>query len=139
MFISSTFGKSYDETFEVLFFYLCIYVIANLVMFLLISQSEEKQDVTVDNCKGLVTSHPVIALGFAFGLLSLAGLPPFAGFVAKFKLFYFVIGQGGIYLVIFAILSSIISVVYYFRILANMFLEDTFQGSLLSNNTKSAK
>ena len=57
----------------------------------------------------------------ALSLISLAGIPPAAGFFGKFYLFTEVIKSGNIYLVLIAILGSLISVYYYFKTIISMY------------------
>jgi NADH-quinone oxidoreductase subunit N len=59
----------------------------------------------------------------ALSLISLAGIPPAAGFFGKFYLFTEVIKAGNIYLVLIAILGSLISVYYYFKTIIAMYSE----------------
>ena len=68
--------------------------------------------------------HPILALSMTVFLLSLGGLPPFAGFIAKFYIFSAAIQQGLITLVIFAVLNSVISFYYYLKVVVFMYMKE---------------
>ena len=65
-------------------------------------------------------------------LFSLAGFPPTAGFVGKFTIFKAAISQGYIWLVVLGVLTSAVSVFYYFRVIMKMYMEtpETVQPAL---------
>jgi NAD(P)H-quinone oxidoreductase subunit 2 len=81
---------------------------------------------TVDSFDGLATKQPLLAFGFTICLLSLAGIPITAGFFGKFFLFQS-IAMAGIqnyaWLLIIALINTVISVYYYLRIIAAMILK----------------
>ena len=60
----------------------------------------------------------------ALFLISLAGFPPTAGFAAKYGLFSIVIAKGYIWLVIIAVLNTLVSVYYYLRLVVNMYMRE---------------
>jgi NADH-quinone oxidoreductase subunit N len=65
-----------------------------------------------------------MALTFLLALLSLAGIPPMAGFVGKFYLFYAAMQKGYLWLVIAGALNSTVSLYYYLLILKRMYIFD---------------
>lgn len=65
-----------------------------------------------------------MALAMAFCLLSLAGIPPFAGFMGKMYIFSAAVQSGMMWLAVIGVLNSVVSVYYYFRIAQRMFLRD---------------
>jgi NADH-quinone oxidoreductase subunit N len=75
----------------------------------------------LDNYRGLIKRHPTIAIAMTVMLISLAGIPPTAGFIAKFMVFGAAIETGWVWLAIVAILTSVVSVFMYARILRAMF------------------
>ena len=85
-------------------------------------KGEENQE--IKNYSGLAYKHPVIALSMTIFLLSLGGLPPFAGFVAKFYLFSAAIQEGMLTLVIIAVLNSAISFYYYLKVVVFMYMKE---------------
>ncbi len=105
-----------------LFVYLAGYAIANLIAIYIVQVIEKsKGDARVENFSGLGKSNPFLAFVLSLSLISLAGIPPAAGFFGKFYLFTEVINAGNIYLVLIAILGSLISVYYYFKTIIAMY------------------
>ncbi|WP_026209580.1 NADH-quinone oxidoreductase subunit N [Cytophaga aurantiaca] len=107
-----------------LFVYLAGYAVANLIAIYVVHSIEKlKDEATVENFGGLAKSNPFLAFVMTLALISLAGIPPAAGFFGKFYLFTEVIKGGNIYLVLIAILGSLISVYYYFKTIIAMYSE----------------
>lgn len=107
-----------------LFVYLAGYAAANLIAIYVVHTIEKnKGEATIENFGGLAKSNPFLAFVMALSLISLAGIPPAAGFFGKFYLFTEVIKAGYIYLVLIAILGSLISVYYYFKTIIAMYSE----------------
>jgi NADH-quinone oxidoreductase subunit N len=112
-------------------FYLLSYIFMQLGSFIIVSMIEnfnaDKRDfsiVNISDYKGLAKRNPVIAFVFTIFLLSLAGIPPLAGFWGKYYLFYAAIKSNLIWLSILAILFSVVSVYYYLRIIVYMWFMD---------------
>ena len=104
-------------------FYLVVYAATNLVVFAGITAyyNREGRDDIAD-LSGLADRHPYTAAAIAIGLFSLAGLPIFAGFTAKFYLFAAVADGGMLWLAGVAIFSSLISLYYYLQVLRVMYI-----------------
>jgi len=104
-------------------FYLMIYGLATFGCFaiLAIVDSGEEETVSTD-LRGLFHRDPLSGLAFTVCLLNLAGIPPMAGFLAKFYLFKVTFEAGYQVLVIIALLSTILSAAYYLRIISTIFL-----------------
>jgi NADH-quinone oxidoreductase subunit N len=80
----------------------------------------------IENYRGLAWRGAVIpAACLAVFLLSLTGLPPFAGFIGKFFLFAAVLKAGGVFviLVLVAVMNSVVSLYYYAKVIKTMFLD----------------
>jgi NADH-quinone oxidoreductase subunit N len=111
-------------------FYVVAYVLMNLGAFLVVLVLEEKYGIeTVDGCRGLGWRAPGLCGMMTIFLFSLTGIPPTAGFVGKVLLFSYVIRDSlapekslGIALVVVAVVFSVVSLFYYVRIVAAMFL-----------------
>ena len=105
-------------------FYLVVYAVTNLVVFAGITAyyNREGRDDIAD-LAGLADRHPYTAAAIAIGLFSLAGLPIFAGFTAKFYLFAAVADGGMLWLAGVAIFSSLISLYYYLQVLRVMYIQ----------------
>ncbi len=74
---------------------------------------------------GLSKSNPMLAFAMTVALLSLAGIPPTAGFFAKYYIFTAAFQAGHAWLVLIAILASLIGVYYYFRIIIAMYFKES--------------
>jgi NADH-quinone oxidoreductase subunit N len=79
---------------------------------------------TYRDLAGLGFKRPFIALAMSLFMLSLAGFPPLAGFVGKFYLFRAAILSGHVDLAIIGVLNSLLSVVYYLRVIVAMYMEE---------------
>lgn len=104
--------------------YLLIYMIMNIGAFAVVIAFSNK--IKSDNIKdyaGLSLNSPYLAALFSVFLVSLAGIPPLAGFVGKFYIFSAAIKEGAIYLAVAAVINSVIAAYYYFNIIRAMYLE----------------
>jgi len=107
------------------FYYLTAYAIASLSCFTILHALEKNnQNITVGYFNGLFKRNPVLALGMTLSLLSLAGIPPLPGFFGKYMVFALAVENGYIGLVIVAVITSLIGVFYYFRIIMAMFFSE---------------
>ncbi|MBI5570594.1 MAG: NADH-quinone oxidoreductase subunit N [Desulfomonile tiedjei] len=106
-------------------YYLLAYTFTNLGAFGVVALVGRKGEANVmlDDYRGLAASNPVLALAMSIFLFSLAGIPPTAGFMGKFTIFYAAVKAGYIWLVIIGVLTSAVSVFYYFRVVMKMYME----------------
>ena len=105
-------------------FYLAVYAAANIGAFAVVAALEkEERGITVKDLAGLSERHPFLAGAMAVFILSLAGIPPLAGFFGKFYVFAAALKGGCVWLVVIALLMSAVSVYYYLRILVAMYME----------------
>jgi len=107
-------------------FYLISYTFTIVGAFAIITYLE-KNDGTgteISDFSGLNNTHPMLSILMTIFMLSLAGIPPTAGFMAKFYVFSSAIKNGYIGLAIFGILTSVISLYYYLRIVYAMYFEE---------------
>ena len=106
-------------------FYLFVYVLMNLAAFgAVIMVSEYLKSETIDDYAGLYKRDPWTAIILTIALLSLAGIPPLAGFLAKFFILAAAVEAKLIGLAIVAVLNSVVGVYYYIRIVKFMFLQE---------------
>jgi NADH-quinone oxidoreductase subunit N len=106
-------------------FYLMIYVFANLGAFAVITHVAQSQGTTeISGYAGLARRSPLAAAVLTASVLSLAGIPPLAGFVGKFYLFSAVVSQGYTWIAFVGFIMSMISVYYYLSIVKVMYLTD---------------
>lgn len=103
--------------------YLNIYIVVSVGIFTLLILVYD-EDCQIDNLSGLSEKHPLVAASFTMLLLSFAGMPPFAGFIAKFSIIMSAL-QAGLYsLAMFAMIISIISAYFYLRIIKIMYFNN---------------
>ena len=107
-------------------FYLAAYALTNLGAFGVIALlgNRERANDDLRDYAGLWHSHPGLASLMTFFLLSLGGFPPTAGFIAKWYIFSAAIGSGYYGLAIIGVLSSVVSVFFYLRIVVMMYMTD---------------
>ncbi len=105
-------------------FYLAVYAVANLGAFGVIGAiaTRERPNGDLHDFTGLWFTRPVPALLMAVFLLSLAGFPPLAGFMGKWYIFQAAVAEGYTGLAVVAILTSVIAVFFYLRIVVSMFM-----------------
>jgi len=106
-------------------FYLAAYILTNLGAFftvLIISQSEDSDEIS--SYAGLAQRSPFLAAALTLFFLSLAGIPPLAGFIAKWYIFAAAIEANYITLVIFAAVNTVIAAFYYLRVVKAMYLTE---------------
>ncbi|MFK2824020.1 NADH-quinone oxidoreductase subunit N [Malaciobacter sp. WC5094] len=110
-------------------FYLIAYLLSALGAFGLASHimSETNVRVTYDDFKGLAKERPFLAAMMTIFLFSLAGIPSTIGFIGKFYVFTEAINAGYTALTILAIIATIVSVYYYFKLIAMMYFYPTKQ------------
>jgi NADH-quinone oxidoreductase subunit N len=81
----------------------------------------------VDDLSGVARTHPVLAFCFAAMLFSLAGIPPLAGFFAKFYVFAAAIQAGLVTLAVIGVVTSVIGAYYYLRIVKVMYFDEPLE------------
>jgi NADH-quinone oxidoreductase subunit N len=89
--------------------------------FLSFLEKNAEDDIQVESLRGFFYRSPWVALGLAFCLLGLAGIPPTLGFFSKFYVFSSAMGQGFYWLVLWALVNSVIGVFYYLKPIVYMF------------------
>jgi len=104
--------------------YLFIYLFMNLAAFYMVIFASNKLNAHhIDDWDGLSRKNPVLCAFMALTLISLTGLPPTAGFVGKFYIFAELFKYQQFYwLAVVAILNSVVSLYYYFKIVKSMYL-----------------
>ena len=107
--------------------YISIYLFMNLSFFSCMFMMR-KNDIyfeTIDELSGLSKNHPILSLSMLVVLFSLAGIPPLAGFFAKFYIFLAVIENEMYYLAIVGLLSTVVAAFYYLRIIKTIYFEES--------------
>ena len=106
--------------------YICIYLIMNLGIFccLFMMKRNGKFFDNLEDLSGLSKNHPVISLSLLILLFSLAGIPPMAGFFAKFYVFMSVIEKSMYFLAIVGLISTVVSAFYYLKIIKIIYFDE---------------
>jgi NADH-quinone oxidoreductase subunit N len=109
-----------------LLFYMLAYAFTTFGIFgiIILLGRKGEENLEIENYSGLAFRHPILALSMTVFLLSLGGLPPFAGFIAKFYIFSAAIQEGLVTLVIIAVLNSAISFYYYLKVVVFMYMKE---------------
>jgi NADH-quinone oxidoreductase subunit N len=112
-----------------LLFYMLTYTFMIFGVFGIIIMVGKKgnENLEIEDYSGLGFKQPILALSLSVLLLSLGGLPPFAGFIAKFYIFSAAINEGFVTLVIIAVLNSAISFYYYLKVIVFMYMKEPEQ------------
>ena len=105
--------------------YITIYVLMNLGLFscLLMMKRNNVYYEQIDDLSGLSKNHPLLSLSLLIILFSLAGIPPLAGFFAKFYIFKSVLEQSMFFLAIVGLLSTVVAAFYYLRLIKIMYFD----------------
>ncbi len=122
-FAASLSGQNSDGSSAVLFFIL-VYVLTNLGAFAgIIALANATGGEKIEDFRGLAKRAPLLSAGTALCLLSLSGIPPMAGFVSKVFIFSAAWSQGLSWLVVIALINTVISLVYYGRLVKVMYFD----------------
>ncbi len=106
--------------------YVSIYIVMNIGAFacILLMKREGKYIEEIKELSGLSKNHPLVSLGLLIILFSLAGIPPLAGFFAKFYIFMAVIESEMYTLAIVGLVTTVVSAFYYIRIIKVMYFDE---------------
>lgn len=120
-------AASNSEGIAGIIFYLAAYSFMNLGAFGIVSivEGKEETNLELDSYRGLGSRHPMLAALLSLFMFSLAGIPPFAGFFGKYYIFIAAIEAKLTWLAILGVLSSVISVYFYLRLVVLMYFYDS--------------
>ena len=106
--------------------YITIYLVMNLAFFSCIFMLKRKDEYyeNIEDLSGLSKKHPMLSFSLLVVLFSLAGIPPLAGFFAKFYVFMAVIEQSMFFLAIVGLLATVIAAFYYLRIIKVIYFDN---------------
>jgi NADH-quinone oxidoreductase subunit N len=109
-----------------LLYYLLAYAFMNLGAFAVVVVLEQREDryLLLADYSGLGFRYPLLGVAMALFMFSLSGLPPTAGFMAKFYVFSAAVEQGYIVLTVIGVLNSLVSIYYYLRPIVLMYMEE---------------
>ena len=109
-------------------YYMAAYTVSNVLAFgsLILMGSRGKEAVSYDDLAGAGRRHPMAALPFAIGVLSLLGMPPTAGFFGKYYVFSAAVQAGGplVWLAVLGVLASAVGAYYYLKVLVYLFMRE---------------
>ena len=115
-----------NQGIEAMVFYLLVYAFMNVGAFglVLYIQRDGSEGDRLEDFDGLVRRSPLLAVLMIFFLLSLAGIPPMAGFLGKLVIFYAAVAAKLYLLAVVLAVTSVISLYYYWRVVYHMFLRE---------------
>lgn len=107
-----------------LVYYLLVYMVADLGVFAIINVIEQQSGkIRIDDYDGLYETNPKLAFLMTLCLFSLAGIPPFAGMFSKFFVFMAAFNEGYHWLVLIALVNTVLSLYYYLLIVKAMYIK----------------
>lgn len=129
------FSMSSSLSLKFLIFYLVIYMLSGIciwfsIMLLRLKQRKKKYSKELSDLSQLVKTNPALAFSLSITFFSIAGLPPFVGFIAKVGIFLSLLKEEFYFFCIIAVLCSVVSTFYYIRIIKIMFFENALVGKL---------
>ncbi len=124
--LALAFGQDEARAATSVLFYLFSYTVMTVGTFAMVAVYERKlgQEIFMSDLKGLASKAPVMAFSFFILMISLAGIPPTLGFFGKFYIFSVAVNEGFVWLVVWGVVNSVISVYYYFRPLVYMYMSE---------------
>lgn len=116
------------EGLQSLFFYMIIYIIMSISIFSIILSlykiNNDHRVIYISDITGLAKENPLLAISFSMVVLSMAGIPPLAGFISKLQIFNAAIASSMFLLAIIGVLTSVLSAVYYIRFIKIIYFEN---------------
>ena len=108
-------------------FYLLVYTFMNIGAFTIVILMGRKgaENTGIESYAGLAGRHPLIALSMSIFLLSLAGIPPLAGFMGKFYVLSAAVKAQYYWLAVIGVLNSVVAVYYYLRVIMAMYFKES--------------
>ncbi|MBK8256016.1 MAG: NADH-quinone oxidoreductase subunit N [Polyangiaceae bacterium] len=131
--------KAGAESQGAVLFYLLAYTVSTVGAFgaLILCGSRGAEAVSYEDLAGLGKRHPAAAAAFSLFLLSLAGVPPTAGFFGKLNVVKAAIGAGHIALTVVLLINSVLAAYYYLRVLVYMYMRDPAPGAPIAKPMRS--
>ncbi|MFA5972184.1 MAG: NADH-quinone oxidoreductase subunit N [Lentimicrobiaceae bacterium] len=117
--------SQYDSSASVILYYTFVYSLAMVplfIIFILVKRASNGHD-HLSAFQGLFKKKPWIAVFMTILLMSLAGIPPTSGFMAKYQVFILSISAGYLAISVFAILMAVVGIYYYFNVVREVFTE----------------
>jgi NADH-quinone oxidoreductase subunit N len=121
--------SQHDTSASVILYYTFVYSLATIPIFIIFILAKRASNGLehISVFRGLYREKPWIAVLFSIFLISLAGIPPTAGFIAKYQVFVLSISQGYLFISMFAIMMALIGVYYYFMVMREAYTEGEYE------------
>lgn len=120
-----------------IFYYLVVYGFMFLGVFGVLGLIEKQTGSTdISTVEGIGFSHPLLGACFGILILSAAGIPPTAGFLGKYFVFADAVRSGYVWLVVLAVLSSVIGVFYYLRVIVALYMTEPSQRIVFNSQSR---
>jgi len=125
-----------EEAYAASMFYIIVYAIMTLAGFgiIIFLSSGNKDYQQISDLRGMGRFHPWYALMFTVVMISMAGIPPFIGFWPKLEIFRVLISNGFVFEAVIAIAFSVVGLVYYLKVIKEMFFVDADESPNVSNS-----
>ena len=125
-----------DEAYAASMFYIIVYALMTLAGFgIIIFMSSDKKDYQqISDLRGMGRYHPWYAFMFAIVMISMAGIPPLIGFWPKLEIFRLLVVNDHIIAAVVAIAFSVVGLVYYLKVVKEMFFADASSSPNVSNS-----
>ena len=119
-----------------LIYYIVFYGVINFgaLTFVMFFEGDKITGMEIQDLSGLYKTHPFYAVIFSWFLLNLAGLPPTAGFFAKFFIFESLVQKSKLWLLFWAVIGSALALYYYLKPLVVMYSDSSNQKPIFKNN-----
>ncbi len=115
--------------------YLVLYGFSNLGAFAVLQELGSditEKDITLSSLEGVAAQKPLLAGSLSLFLLGMAGIPLTSGFIGKYLIFSSAVSAGLVPIVVVAVLTSLVSVYYYLKIIVAMFMKESTQAPMVS-------
>ena len=121
--------SQHDTSASVILYYTFVYSLATVPIFIIFILAKRASNGLehISVFRGLYKEKPWLAVLFSIFLASLAGIPPSAGFIAKYQVFVLSISQGYLFISMFAIMMALIGVYYYFMVMREAYTEGEYE------------
>ena len=103
---------------------MAVYGFMNLLAFASLPAGDEGAEDRIDCLRGLYARQPAAAISLGLAMLSLAGIPPLPGFIAKFLVFSNMMAAGHTVYVVLGLVGSYLGIYFYLRVIQLMFMSD---------------
>jgi len=125
-----------ENSYVFVLYYMAGYSLATIIAFAIYSVIKEQTSIdSIEGLKGLFANNRLLTSTLAIAMLSLAGIPPLAGFFGKYAVFANAVNSGNVWLVVIAILTSLAGVYYYMRVMVNTLQSNNqVEKVVISNN-----